>query len=73
MNEIIKRNCIICGKEFKIRTTRRKRVLLDAKTNYRNRNAKTCTKKCSRIFTYLPKKEKLKQKIEGRQLEGERT
>ena len=44
------RKCIVCGKEFKYKTTRGNRGGLGINKNYRSKNAITCSHKCSNIY-----------------------
>ena len=46
---IQKRKCIICGKEFKIKTQGVQGKVLSK--GFRGKNCRTCSKKCSKIYT----------------------
>jgi len=50
MNEIIKRNCALCEKEFQCRTTGNKGKAHKGKI-FRGINAITCSSKCSKEYT----------------------
>jgi len=51
---IQKRKCIICGKEFKVRTQRNKKQLLQP--GYRGINCTTCSRICAKIKIRKKKK-----------------
>jgi len=57
MNEIIKRNCVLCEKEFECRTIGNKGKSHKGKI-FRGINAITCSSKCSKEYGKRNKKEK---------------
>lgn len=60
MNEIKKRNCILCGRAFLYRTNK---ANVHSNITFRSKNALTDSKRCSRIFGIIRRNKKLMRKI----------